>query len=191
MCVSWVDAVAFANALSKEEGLAPAYRKGEETWERVPRAGGYRLLTEAEWEHAARGGATGERYAGAATAAEVCAVGNVADASAKRFKWSWMHAECDDGAAGLARVGSYRANGYGLHDMTGNVWEWVEDWYEESYDTSNAEPGPSGPKQGLSRVIRGGSWAHAPRHTRVAYRSKNRPSYRYRSLGVRLARPAL
>ena len=191
MCVSWEDAVAFANALSQVEELTPAYRKRWESWERVPGANGYRLLTEAEWEHAARGGATGARYAGAARVAELCAVGNVADASARRFKWSsWEHAECDDGAAGLARVGAYRANGYGLHDMTGNVWEWVEDRYDSDFYASSSEQSPSGPKSGTSRVLRGGSWNNAPRNARVAVRNGYAPSDRYHALGVRLARPA-
>ena len=191
MCVDWCDAVGFANALSGKDGLHPAYSGVDRcasssgssvTWDRS--ADGYRLLTESEWEVAARGGERGV-YAGAASASGLCGVGNVRDRSALTLGLK-DGADCDDGVAGLAAVGRYAANGYGLHDMTGNVWEWAWDRYGD-YPSGSARD-PVGPQSGAYRVYRGGSWGYTPQFARVAYRYRNSPDYRYLNLGVRLAR---
>jgi formylglycine-generating enzyme required for sulfatase activity len=189
MCISWSDAVSFANALSKREGLRPAYRvSGDDvTWDRG--ADGYRLLTEAEWEHAARGGTPGQVFAGAEGYRDVCEVGNVADLDGRgKFGWTTHDPQCSDGNVALAGVGSYRANGYGLSDMTGNVWEWVWDWFGDY--PSGSQSNPSGAQDGSSRVFRGGSWRSFPAFARVAIRFRIAPGYRAYFLGVRLARPA-
>ncbi len=163
--VSWHDAVKFCNRLSELEGLDAAYRISGETvtWDRS--ANGYRLPTESEWEYAARGGEE-HVYSGSDDVDEVGWVGE---------GWEGGHHE----------VGGKRANAWGLHDMTGNVWEWVWDW-NGSYP-SGTSADPMGPSAGSYRVLRGGSWGNYPRYARVANRYSNDPGYRY-NLGLRLAR---
>ena len=164
--VSWHDAVKLCNRLSEQEGLQPAYRISGETvtWDRT--ANGYRLPTEAEWEYAARGG--GEQvYSGSNDIGDV----------------GWYSSNSGERTH---EVGGKQANGWGLYDMTGNVWEWVWDWYG-SYP-SGAVTDPVGPSTGSSRVYRGGSWYRSPGSARVAYRSRIVPGLRGSYLGFRLAR---
>ncbi|WP_320781630.1 formylglycine-generating enzyme family protein [Streptomyces sp. CRN 30] len=108
--VSWWDAVRYCNALSRHEGLAPAYRVDEAaehiTWDGS--ADGYRLPTEAEWEHACRAGTTGPRY------------GDLDDIA-------WYRGNSGER---VHSVGGRRPNPWGLHDMLGNVWEWCWDLYD-------------------------------------------------------------
>jgi formylglycine-generating enzyme required for sulfatase activity len=124
----------------------------------------YRLPTEAEWEYAARGGA-GFAYAGSSDRGSVGWYGeNSAEAT---------HPVC-----GKAR------NGYGLCDMSGNVWEWTADWYG-AY-TSSAQTDPRGPASGPFRVFRGGCWFDGAQYARVAHRSGSNPVDRSYYLGFRL-----
>jgi formylglycine-generating enzyme required for sulfatase activity len=164
--VSWLDAVAFANAVSAREGLRPAYQVSGESvsWDRS--ANGYRLPTEAEWEYAARGGQS-YVYAGS----------NSVDAVA------WYGA---NSGSTTHPVCQKQRNGYGLCDLTGNVWEWTWDWYGGPL-TGGTDP--QGSASGSSRVNRGGSWDYFASNVRVANRRSNSPGNRNDYLGFRLVRP--
>jgi formylglycine-generating enzyme required for sulfatase activity len=130
--------------------------------------GGYRLPTEAEWEYAARAGSTS-------------AYGFGNDAG-QLGRYAWY-----DGNSGKKThpVGQKEANAWGLHDMHGNVEEWVADWYGD-YSSAPATD-PEGPASGSDRVFRGGSWCDAARNCRAAYRLDLTPIFRCVSLGFRLA----
>ncbi|MBF0459879.1 MAG: SUMF1/EgtB/PvdO family nonheme iron enzyme [Magnetococcales bacterium] len=131
--------------------------------------GKYRLPTEAEWEYACRSGGRKERYAG----------GDDID----RVAWYASN------SGGLTHpVGQKRPNGLGLYDMSGNVWEWVADWYDEHYYGRSPQANPQGPSAGSGRVIRGGSWYNVPAGARSANRFVDDPSHRFLYLGLRLLR---
>jgi formylglycine-generating enzyme required for sulfatase activity len=126
----------------------------------------YRLPTEAEWEYACRAKGSG-RYCG----------GDDLDAVA------WHKGNSGDTTHA---VGGKQVNGFGLYDMSGNVWEWCADWYDSGYYASSPQSNPLGPESGSNRVIRGGSWGNSPLLVRTAYRSGFTPDYRGSSLGFRL-----
>ncbi len=128
----------------------------------------FRLPTEAEWEFAARGGrkSRGYKCSGSNTASDVAWYGNN---SGRR-----THA-----------VASKQANELGLYDMSGNVWEWCRDWYDDYQ--SSAQTNPKGPSEGGFRVLRGGSWSDDARGVRVSFRSYGAPSLRFDRDGLRLA----
>lgn len=128
----------------------------------------FRLPTEAEWEFAARGGtkSKGYKYAGSNT------IGDVA----------WYDGNSNNTTHD---VGTKQANELGIFDMSGNVYEWCQDW-EGDY-SSNAQTSPSGPSTGSRRVDRGGSWDNFARYCRGSCRNSVPPSYAYNALGLRLA----
>jgi len=152
--VSWEDVQTFIQKLNARSG-----------------GGRYRLLTEAEWEYAARGGplSNGYLYAGSNNIADVAWY--VSNSSSKTHP-----------------VKGKKANELGLYDMSGNVWEWCSDWYGSGYYGSSPSANPTGPKSGSHRVIRGGSWYGDPTDCRVADRGFGTPGYRGNSVGFRLAR---
>jgi sulfatase modifying factor 1 len=170
--VSWCDAVEFANKLSIHDGLRPAYSgvegcpasNGREVkWDRS--ADGYRLPTEAEWEHLARAG-TAQVYAGGTDAASV----------------GWYRGNSGDRTH---PVGEKQANALGVVDLSGNVWEWCWDWYTA---TLTADTDPTGAANGNSRVTRGGSWSNEASYLRVAGRDGVSPTDTVDRIGLRLVR---
>ena len=166
--VSWNDARAFCAWLSRTEGRE------------------YRLPTEAEWEYACRAGTETEYWWGDEMD-RTGRVANVADRSAKRTYPEWEIMEMDDGSVHTAPVGSYRANGFGLRDMIGNVWEWCEDVWHEGYAGAPTDGSAwvSGGKAEY-RVLRGGSWGNDPGGCRSALRGRLGPDNRSVSFGLRV-----
>ena len=128
----------------------------------------YRLPTEAEWEYAARGGnqSKGYKYSGS---------NNVGDVA-------WY---TDNSNSKTHPVGQKTPNELGIYDMSGNVWEWCQDWYG-SY-SSSSQTNPTGPSSGSQRVLRGGSWCSSVRCCRVTFRSDDYPDRRSSAYGFRLA----
>ena len=172
--VTWLQVVAFANQLSEQQGLEPCYLiEGERvTWPRGLRCAGYRLPTEAEWEYAAKAG------------------GRTAFSGSDRLEdVGWYERNSGDK---LHPVGQLKPNAWGLYDMSGNVWEWVWDWYDPSaYGASEApRKDPTGPEEGEHRVRRGGSWHYSDDFARVANRRHEWPNRGTSVLGLRLARTA-
>jgi formylglycine-generating enzyme required for sulfatase activity len=131
----------------------------------------YRLPTEAEWEYACRGGSESAYSFG--------------DDASLLGEYAWY-----DGNSGREThpVGEKLPNGWGLYDMHGNVWEWVQDWYGSDYYPGRPYPDvdPTGPDDGPNRVIRGGGWGNAPQCLRSAYRSYALAGYRGSFIGFRL-----
>ena len=93
-----------------------------------------------------------------------------------------------EGTPSTSSVGSYPANGFGLCDMAGNVWEWVADWYEENYYASSPARDPKGPSAGQERILRGGSRNFYPEFLRTSNRDRYRPEVRNLFIGFRCAR---
>jgi formylglycine-generating enzyme required for sulfatase activity len=132
----------------------------------------YRLPTEAEWEYAARGGASGkgEKFSGHQFLDDV----------------AWY----DYNSYGRTQpVGTKQPNEIGLHDMIGNVWEWVGDWYDKNYYRESQIGNPKGPRRGTVRVYRGCSFNSAEGHCRSSVRNFNKPDHREIYVGFRLAHP--
>jgi formylglycine-generating enzyme required for sulfatase activity len=129
----------------------------------------YRLPTEAEWEYAARAGTSSIWFFG--------------DDAGALSSYAWF-----DGNSGETThpVGQKQPNPWGLYDMHGNVWEWVQDWYGERYYSSSMSTDPKGPSTGSSRVRRGGSWGRSAKYCRSAYRSSYSPDFHSDGVGFRL-----
>jgi formylglycine-generating enzyme required for sulfatase activity len=168
--VSWEDAQAYVQWLSQRTGRR------------------YRLLTEAEWEYAARAGTTTSRWWGDSEAGQ-CAAGNGADLTAKDAEPSWTVASCRDGFLFTSPVGTFAPNRFGLHDMAGNARQWVEDCYADSYAGASSDASVAQTSRGCDRrVLRGGSWINIPRNLRSAFRFWITPGDRDSYVGFRVAR---
>ncbi|MBN2308319.1 MAG: SUMF1/EgtB/PvdO family nonheme iron enzyme, partial [Candidatus Hydrogenedentes bacterium] len=135
--------------------------------------GGVRLPTEAEWEYACRAGATTPFHFGDSPA-DLSRFANYCDRS-NTNGFPRQDKAHDDGHDKTAPVGAYSANGWGLHDMHGNVWEWCQDWYDEGYYGNSPERDPQGPSSGEKRVLRSGSWNNDPGACRCAQRGCDPP----------------
>ena len=174
VCVSWEDAMEYVRWLSRETG--------EE----------YRLLSEAEWEYVARGETNTARYWGAESAENQCRYANGADRTLRNKDrhqdWEWKITACDDGYHRTSPAGSYEENGYGLHDVLGNVWEWTQDCESEDYEGVPSD-GSSWEREACDRrVIRGGSWSDTSDVLRSGNRGWANTDHRDYTLGVRVAR---
>jgi formylglycine-generating enzyme required for sulfatase activity len=185
-CVSFYDAIVYCNKRSIAEGLNPCYKINGSyrpiDWGFAPNsfnaewnavtcdfsADGYRLPTEAEWEYAARGGkhSKGYIYSGSDTLTLV----------------GWYK---ENGGERPQPVKMKRPNELGLYDMSGNMWEWCNDWYD-TY-SADAQVNPQGPSEGRSRVVRGGSWLIDAPLCRPADRSFGAPRGGGCIVGLRLA----
>ena len=158
--ISWEDAQAFVSRLNSAAG---------ETL--------YRLPTEAEWEYACRAG-TAKQW-------------SFADEEGELADYAWYEGNAWGGEEEYARaVGTKLPNPWGLHDMQGNVWEWVQDWYDKSFYYRSPRLDPQGPAVGSGRVLRGGGFGNVAERLRSAYRHSYAPDYRSFDVGMRLLRLA-
>lgn len=159
--VSWDDCQIFIGRLNKLTGQT------------------FRLPTEAEWEYAARGGqrSLGYKYSGSDDVDEVAWYDENS-----HTRMGWFGSRQDQQTHPVA---TKKANELGFYDMSGNVWEWCQDWYGKY--SSSAQTNPQGPSSGSYRVFRGGSWRNSARGCSSAIRGRNAPASRYGNLGLRLA----
>jgi formylglycine-generating enzyme required for sulfatase activity len=171
--LDWYAAMAFCDALSSLEGSP---------------AGTYGLPTEAEWEYAARAG-TLSRYPWGDAPDDACDTANLYDLSAQdSYAFGWAPTRCRDNYPDVAPVGALRANGFGLHDMIGNVAEWVEDCYTDSYVGRPRDGRAWVWSGGCGRhVVRGGSWASSVATAGSASREAEATDFKSDFIGFRVA----
>lgn len=158
--VSWVDVQVFLQQLNK---------RSEKT---------FRLPTEAEWEYAASGYGNKNKFS--------TSTGELTRMLVNYGKDKCCSGDESDGFLKTAPVGSYPANNFGFHDLSGNVWEWCSDWYDQGYYQDSPRQNPKGPELGNHRVIRGGSWLSSSKLVRVVSRSRREPVVKDRNTGFRL-----
>jgi sulfatase modifying factor 1 len=168
--VTWNDAVAFCDWLSKKEGRR------------------YRLPTEAEWEYACRGGTT-TRYNFGDSPDAIARQSRTLDPAVSNIKQHVQEITIpkDGSIPFTSPVGKFPPNDFGLHDMHGNAWEWTADWYGEDYYAKSAVDDPTGPTEGNRRVRRGGGWNSFPLWARASFRNWNTAASRCVNLGFRVA----
>tara|TARA_B100000315_G_scaffold86502_1_gene79312 strand:+ start:674 stop:2836 length:2163 start_codon:yes stop_codon:yes gene_type:complete len=165
-CMSWNDANHYTEWKSRQTGSS------------------IRLPTEAEWEYAAREGGRRMKFAGFSNEGDLSKYANFCDSNCN---FAWKTKNQNDGYKYTSPVKLYRPNNLGLYDMSGNVWEWVSDWYDKDYYRNSPRKNPIGPKSGEYRLLRGGSWYDAPVYVRAANRFGDGPDERDGSDGFRIA----
>ncbi|MDP9065070.1 MAG: bifunctional serine/threonine-protein kinase/formylglycine-generating enzyme family protein [Pseudomonadota bacterium] len=168
-CVSWNDAQAYAAWLGAQSGHA------------------YRLPSSSEWEYAARAGAANDEPWGS-NPATACVYANVADQTALQRYPGWEVFPCLDRFVYTAPVGSFASNQFGLHDLLGNVFEWVEDCWYDDYRDAPADGSARTSAGCIEHEMRGGSWFTNPQYVSVTYRNRFPADYRSSSVGFRLVR---
>ncbi len=185
--VNWYDAIVFCNKFSLIDGLNPCYSKSGKTdpskWGKIPdlknkdwdeitfnsTANGYRLLTESEWEFAARGGLISQQ--------------NIYSGDNDVNLSGWYNRNSENKSHPVA---SKIENELGLYDLSGNVWEWCWDWYSDYL--SGSQINPLGAEKGSYRVLRGGSWRSDKERLKVVFRDYHNPSLRYGFIGFRIGK---
>jgi formylglycine-generating enzyme required for sulfatase activity len=208
--VSWYGAAAYCNWRSSEEGKESCYNLS--TWECDFSKHGYRLPTEAEWEYAARGGLSGKRFPWADPNISHSRASYYAAPDSYPYDESptsgyhplWAGAYPYTSPVGFfdgtvkykvdynwpGSPTSYQttsgANGFGLYDMTGNVWEWCNDWYDSNYYGTSPYDNPTGPDSGPGIILRGVCWGHGGELCRVAYRFIRSPLDLHSIIGFRI-----
>ncbi len=156
--VRWSDAVKYCNKRSELEHLRPCYDL--KTWKCDFAADGYRLPTEAEWEYACRAGTSTGWFFG--------------DDASKLRDYAWF----DKNAGGHPRpVAQKQPNAWGLYDMSGNLWQWCNDFYKVDYYNESSSSDPRGPDAGQTKVVRGGAWRFSAEKCRSGYRYNENPGY--------------
>jgi formylglycine-generating enzyme required for sulfatase activity len=187
--LTWWDAVLFCNARSKRDGLDSVYSytaafrytlwcDSLSNFQADFTQNGYRLPTEAEWEYACRAGSVTDYYWG-----DTCPPTTTVDTLAMDSNAVWSY----DSPKGPEDVGTKLPNAFGLHDMSGNVCEWCNDWYQSTYYASSPVVDPPGPLTGTTRVLRGGSWAPGGggRDLVSSYRTSGYPIIKNTTIGFR------
>ena len=169
VCVSWNDTQEYIKWLNRKEN------------------GHYRLPTEAEWEYAARSRGMKHQYSwGNETPS-----GNIADETAKeKLPGLEIWDGYNDGYPYTSPVGSFRPNGSGIYDMSGNAYEWIQDWHGDDYYANGPKNNPKGPDSGKHKLLRGGGWDLLPERARTTSRYWNMPGGRAVCIGFRLAHEA-
>jgi len=168
-CIDWHAATAYTDWLSKKTGKS------------------YRLPSESEFEYARRAGSASAYHFGS-DPEQLCKYGNVPDATLKALAPTLTTLACNDRYWGLAPIGQFEPNAFGIYDMTGNVWEWLADCYEASYANAPADGSPLLRDNCDARSIRGGSWGYDLSSLRSADRSDDPPDLLYDGIGFRVAR---
>ena len=214
--VSWYDSIAYANELSLDNELTPCYTLSNVECEDATDAGagymncmnearggiesaivelngvisvydctGYRLPTESEWEYAIRAGSNSAFYPSDGNDGGITYTDCSLDPNLDQIGWY-----CGNNNVHCEPVGGKEANAWYLHDMSGNVWEWIWDWYDvyPAGDTSTPLVDPEGPASATPRVIRGGSWSIVASSCRMADRNGSAPGSRFGDVGLRLVR---
>jgi formylglycine-generating enzyme required for sulfatase activity len=174
VCVSWNDAQAYGDWLSKTTGKT------------------YRLPSEAEYEYAARAGGTA-RYGFTDDPANLCRFVNGADQTAKTagLPPTAPYMACSDGFPFTAPAGSFAPNAFGLHDLIGNVWEWTADCYVDNYRSAASDSAPRNETGCTAHAVRGGDWFSTAASLRPAVRAKASPDAHNDDIGFRVARVLL
>jgi formylglycine-generating enzyme required for sulfatase activity len=169
VCVNWVDSRAYIRWLSRRTGKS------------------YRLLSNAEFEYVNRAGSQ-SRFPWGDGEDTGCRYANVADRTAKAKYSDWTIFSCDDGYLNTAPVGRYQPNGFGLFDVSGNVWEWTQDCYHDNYSGAPSDGSAWTSGDCARRPARGASWFNPPASFRVTLRSSGPATAAGSSKGFRLAR---